>query len=193
MYDGSLYGAGAEVFAVMGYVISAQVPDRKYGSQVTLNARKLADTLGETEDEIAKAIEFLCSPDPRSTTKKESGRRLIKIGEFEYQVVNGAKYRAIRDEEERREQNRDAKRRQRARENGEAPVIATAEAARLAADDANWPDAFRIDTAMDTPEERGLKDLNDYVEKGKIMPPGRAKGEGLRPGDIEPGADTADF
>ena len=36
---------------------------------------------------------------------------------MQYRVVNGAKYRAIRDEESRREQNREAKQRERERKN----------------------------------------------------------------------------
>lgn len=113
MYEGSMVGAGAVVFAVMGYVIAKQVPDRKVGSQVRLNPIILGTILGEKAEDIVKAIDFLCSPDPHSTTKTEGGRRLIKIGEFDYQVVNGAKYRAIRDEEARREQNRVAQRKHR--------------------------------------------------------------------------------
>lgn len=111
MYEGSLYGAGAVVFAVMGYVIATQRPDREHGSVVTLNSKKLADTLGESVEEIEKAISFLCRPDQESTTKVEEGRRLVKVAEFEYWVVNGAKYRAIRDEDERRRQNRESQRR----------------------------------------------------------------------------------
>lgn len=116
MYEGSLYGAGAVVFAVMGYIIATQVPDKKLGSVVTLNPKKLADTLGEGQNDVLAAIEYLCKPDDQSTTKKAEGRRLIRVGEFEYQVVNGAKYRAIRDEEERRAQNREAQRRHREKE-----------------------------------------------------------------------------
>ena len=63
MYEGSLYGSGAVVFAVWGYVIACQVPDREHGSVVTLNARKLADTLGEEVADVETAIEFLCRPD----------------------------------------------------------------------------------------------------------------------------------
>lgn len=113
MYEGSLYGKGVFVFAVWNYVIANQVPDRALGSVVTLNPKKLADTLGEEREPVEKAIRFLCQPDPESTTKTANGKRLIQVAEFEYQVVNGAKYRAIRDEEERREQNREAKRRER--------------------------------------------------------------------------------
>lgn len=105
-----MVGSGAIVFAVMGYIIANQTPDRKIGSQVRLNPVLLATILGESQKDIQKAIEFLCAPDPKSTTKVEGGRRLKKIGEFDYQVVNGAKYRAIRDEEVRREQNREAQR-----------------------------------------------------------------------------------
>jgi hypothetical protein len=118
MYEGSLYGAGAVVFAVWGYVIATQVPDRGLGSVVVLNPRKLADTLGEAEAAVEQALHFLCSEDGRSTTKKEGGRRLKRVSEFEYQVVNGAKYRAIRNEDERREQNREAKRRERLKKEG---------------------------------------------------------------------------
>jgi hypothetical protein len=118
MYEGSLYGAGAVVFAVWGYVIATQVPDRGLGSVVVLNPRKLADTLGEAKAAVEQALHFLCLEDSRSTTKKEGGRRLKRVSEFEYQVVNGAKYRAIRNEDERRAQNREAKRRERLKKAG---------------------------------------------------------------------------
>lgn len=110
MYEGSMVGAGAVVFAVMGYVIAKQMPDKKVGSQVRLNPVLLAAILGEDTKAIEAAIEKLCAPDPKSTTKTNDGRRLVKLGEFDYQVVNGAKYRAIRDEETRQEQNRVAQR-----------------------------------------------------------------------------------
>lgn len=110
MYEGSMVGAGALVFAVMGYVIAKQEPSRSVGSQVRLNPVLLATIMGEDEKDVVQAIEKLCSPDPKSTTKVDDGRRLKKIGEFDYQVVNGAKYRAIRDEETRLEQNRVAQR-----------------------------------------------------------------------------------
>lgn len=113
MYEGSMVGAGAVVFAVMGYIIANAVPDRTVGTQVELNPKLLAFILGEKEADVAKAIEFLCTPDGNSRTKEEQGRRLVRLGQFSYRVVNGAKYRAMRDEEKRREQNREAKRRER--------------------------------------------------------------------------------
>src|ERR1700690_4578097 len=101
MYSGSLVGAGAPAFAVLGYVISNMVPHPSVGAQVELNPKLLAFIIGEPEEVIEKAIEKLCAPDPHSRTKEEEGRRLIRLGEFDYRVVNGAKYIAIRDNEER--------------------------------------------------------------------------------------------
>jgi len=78
----------------------------------------LAFILGEPEEDVESAIAYLCSPDPKSRTETEDGRRLIRLGEFAYRVVNGPKYRAIRDEERRRETDRESKRRQRVKKMG---------------------------------------------------------------------------
>lgn len=103
MYQGSLVGSGAEVFAVWGYVISHMRPPT---FTVELNPKLLAFILGEPEKEIESAIEVLCAPDPKSRTKGREGRRLVREGEYQYLVVNGAKYQAIRRAEERREYHR---------------------------------------------------------------------------------------
>lgn len=113
MYEGSLYGAGAMVFAVWGYVIANFRPDKNLGGYVNLNPKMLAATLGEGVDDVQKAIDYLCAPDPNSRNKDRDGRRLVKIAEYDYQVVNGAAYRAIRNEWERREYNRLAQQRHR--------------------------------------------------------------------------------
>lgn len=118
MYSGSMVGKGAEVFAVMGYVISNMVPDREVAGRmaVELNPKLLAFIIGEPEEEITAAIEVLCSPDPESRSKESEGRRLVRAGQFEYYVVNGWKYRSKRDPEKRREQNRESQARYREKE-----------------------------------------------------------------------------
>jgi hypothetical protein len=115
MYEGSLIGSGPMVFAVMGYVIAKHKPDRKVGSYVELNPKIMAFIFGggATEEEVTEAIEYLCEKDPKSTTPDAGGRRLLKLSQFGYQVVNGAKYRGMRDEEQRRQQNREAQARYR--------------------------------------------------------------------------------
>lgn len=65
------------------------------------------------------ALLKLASPDPDSSDLSENpeneGRR-IEVVDGGWRLINYARYRAIRDSEERREQNREAKRRQRERE-----------------------------------------------------------------------------
>lgn len=106
LYTGSMIGTGAVPFALMPYIIATARPDKNLGGYVELNPVLLAAIFGVTEADIQRGIDFLCKPDPKSRTPDEDGRRLVKLGPFDYRVVNYAKYRAIRDEEERREQNR---------------------------------------------------------------------------------------
>lgn len=111
MYEGSMVGAGSHVFAVMNYAITKQVLDKAVGMVVRLNPVLLAAIIGDTEERMREAIDFLCAPDPKTTTSGHDGRRLIQIGTFDYKMVNGAKYQALRSEEERRAQNREAQER----------------------------------------------------------------------------------
>lgn len=102
-YEGSMVGAGLNVFAVWGYVIT-KVRD----GYVELNPRLLAFKLGGTVKEIEAALDYLQQPDPDSRSKSEGGRRLVKEGQFQYRMVNWAEYNRIRTEQDRREYNRQA-------------------------------------------------------------------------------------
>jgi hypothetical protein len=106
-----MYGAGPDVFAVWAYVIA-----NTHDSQVELNPVMLAATLGTTPNRIESAIAYLCASDPRSRSKVEEGRRLIREGEFAYRVPTFDAYRSIRNEEERRAYNRIKKAEQRQRD-----------------------------------------------------------------------------
>jgi hypothetical protein len=118
MFTGSLIGSGACVFAVMSYVIANHKSDRELGAYVEINPVLLGHIFGEKTEVVEAAIKKLCAPDPDTTTPGNEGRRLVRVSQYGYQVVNGAKYRAIRDEEERRTQNREAQRRYRAKKKG---------------------------------------------------------------------------
>ncbi len=111
MYEGSMYGAGLDVFAVWGYVIA-----HTKRSRVELNPKRLSDTLGGDIPAIDKAIEFLMAPDPISRHKEHEGRRLIKEGQFQYFVPSWEAYQVIKNAEDRREYNRVKKSEQRARD-----------------------------------------------------------------------------
>jgi len=106
LYRGSMVGAGIEVFALMPYIITEGMPDKVHGGYIEMNPVLIAAIFGTTPERIEKAIEYLCSPDPDTTTPGDDGRRLVKLGPFSYRIVNYAHYKAIRNEEERREQNR---------------------------------------------------------------------------------------
>ena len=118
MYEGSMFGSGAVVFAVMGYVITHQEHARGIGWVVRLNPALLGAIIGEEPGVVKEAIEFLCQADKDSTSRLEEGRRLVMIAEgtMEYRVVNGDKYQEAREYDDRLEQNRLAQARWRAKQ-----------------------------------------------------------------------------
>lgn len=89
MYTGSMYGAGCHVFATWGWILAHK--DEK--GEVEVNVRRVASELGASPDQIQEAVEYLASPDPESRTRTEEGRRIIRISQFGYRVVNSGKYR----------------------------------------------------------------------------------------------------
>jgi hypothetical protein len=118
LYTGSMVGAGAVVFAVMGYVIANGRPetrDPESSVVVELNPKLLGAILGEAVKPIEKAIDFLCEEDPESRSQEEGGRRLLREGQFRYRVVNGRYYRGLADQEKRAEQMRKASAKYRAK------------------------------------------------------------------------------
>ena len=123
MYEGSMIGLGSAVFAVWGYVIGNMLPDKPTQSFiVSLNPKKLSFIIGEKESIIEKAIETLLAPDNKSRTKEAQGRRLIKVSEYEYKVVNGMTYFAIKNLEEKRAYDREAKAKERAAKKAAAKI-----------------------------------------------------------------------
>lgn len=101
MYEGSMVGAGINVFAVWNFIIA-----KARAGSIEINPKLLAFTLGGSESEVDAALAFLCRPDPLSRSKVEGGCRLVKEGQFLYRLVNWKKYQAIKNEAERREYNR---------------------------------------------------------------------------------------
>lgn len=115
LFTGSLYGSGAATFAVWAYAIANSKPP----GFVEINPRMLAGVLGCDVDEVQAAIDVLCDVDPDSRTPEEDGRRLVREGSFLYRLPTWPKYNAIRNEEKRREQNREAQARRRDRLRGD--------------------------------------------------------------------------
>jgi hypothetical protein len=114
MYTGSMFGAGAGVFAVWGYIISTRDPD----GFIEINPDELGPKLGMKPSEVEHALEYLTKPDPKSRSKREGGRRLVEEGHNFYRIVNHDIYLALRKSEDRREYLRQKKRESRARKKG---------------------------------------------------------------------------
>lgn len=80
---------------------------------VELPPNIIAALTGLPEDRVQAAIKVLEAPDERSRSKGQDGRRLEPLSFARWNVVNYLHYRAIRDQDDRKEQNRQAKQRQR--------------------------------------------------------------------------------
>ena len=132
MYTGSMFGKSALVYAVWGYVLANQRPDKRAGGLffVELNPLLLGPMFATTPEAVLSALSTLCAPDPVSRTPDEDGRRLVPVhsivcGPAVYRVVNGKKYAELRDEDDRREYLRLAKQKQRAAEKLVAKEVLT--------------------------------------------------------------------
>jgi hypothetical protein len=76
---------------------------------VDIHPRAIAEEVGLTPDQVRDALLVLESPDDESRSPEEQGRRIVRLDEHRawgWRVVNYLKYRAIRNEDDRREQNR---------------------------------------------------------------------------------------
>jgi hypothetical protein len=120
LYHGTLRGRAHQIL-----VFSNLIAHSDKNGFVDKHWRAIAEECGLTVDEVKAACIELESPDPESRSPEADGARLIRIDEHRswgWQITNYAKYRAIRCEEDRRMQNRDAKRRERQKSSLSATV-----------------------------------------------------------------------
>lgn len=136
-YTGSMFGQPPIVFAVWGYIIAHMRPTRADGEcYCEVNPALLSVTFSTPLPEVEAALRTLESPDEASRNSTDDGRRIVLVGERrsagprQYRVVNGARYRATREEDDRRLQNREAKIRQRARANSPRRMSASVSTSR---------------------------------------------------------------
>ena len=140
MFTGSMMGAGSVCISLWAYVIAHAKPPK---GTLEINPKLVSVQIGCTAEEISEALEFLQKPDPDSRTKAEGGRRLIAEGGFQYWMVNFGKYRRIRDEETRREQNRTSQASKRQRDSQQCqPGSAQADASAYCPDFSEFWEAY---------------------------------------------------
>ncbi len=120
LYQGSLRGQAHEILVFTNMIACAD----KEGF-VDKHPRAIADECGLTVEQVRTAIANLEATDPESRTPDEEGRRILRIDDHRpwgWRLTNYLKYRDMRDEETRREQNREAQARKRSRQQASAHV-----------------------------------------------------------------------
>ena len=117
-FTGSMMAAGADVFAVWGYVIANTIQ-----SHVELNPRLLAAVIGSTPERMQQAVDYLCAPDAQSRNDAHEGRRLVPDGQYQFFVPSHERYRSIMNADDRREYNRVKKRESRERKSSVKPSV----------------------------------------------------------------------
>lgn len=81
---------------------------------VDMHPRAIAEEIGLSIEEVRETLIMLESPDNESRSPEEQGRRIIRLDEHRawgWVIVNYEKYRKIRNQEDRREQNRQSQKR----------------------------------------------------------------------------------
>jgi len=109
LYQGTLRGRAHEIL-----VFTNLLAHTGKDGTVDKHFRAIADETGLTLDEVKAAIAVLEAVDPESRSQDEEGARIVRMDEHRawgWRVVNHGKYRAIRSEEDRAEQNRLAQQR----------------------------------------------------------------------------------
>jgi hypothetical protein len=106
LYQGTMRGRAHEILVFTNMIAHAN----QYGI-VDKHFRAISEEVGLTIDEVKQAVVGLESPDPESRSPDEEGRKILRLDEHRvwgWKIVNYGKYRGIRSEEDRREQNRQA-------------------------------------------------------------------------------------
>lgn len=115
IYQGTLRGNSAGLLVFTNLLAHAD----KNG-EVDIHPKAIAEEVGMPLDVVGETLLMLESPDDESRSPEEQGRRIIRMDEHRawgWRVVNYAKYRAMRNEDERRAQNREAQARWRNKQN----------------------------------------------------------------------------
>ena len=111
LYQGTLRGRTNEILVFTNLLAHAD----QHGC-VDMHWKAIAEETGLPEDAVRTAIANLEAPDSESRSPECNGCRIVRVDDHKawgWQVVNYVKYRAIRNEDDRREQNRLAQKRYR--------------------------------------------------------------------------------
>lgn len=116
--DGSsIFREPDDVFKVWMLILSKTRSD----GLAPISADYISSITRKGDDEVERCLHVLMSPDPRSRSQNDEGRRISRV-DGGFFVINYEKYRQRADAEGVREYERDRKRLYRAQERTECPV-----------------------------------------------------------------------
>lgn len=112
IFTGSLYGKFEATVTLQAAIV---LSDKE--GYLHYTAAALAGATGYPMDVVTKGLHDLMQPDPSSRSTEHEGRRIVPLDDTGngFQVVNKAKYAAMRDADEMREQAKERQRRHRAK------------------------------------------------------------------------------
>jgi hypothetical protein len=115
IYQGTLRGDSGGILVFTNLLANADQTGR-----VDMHPRAIAEEIGLDVERVKEILLRLEAPDDESRSPELEGRRIVRIDghrAWGWEIVNYLKYRAIRNEEDRREQNRASQERWRNKQN----------------------------------------------------------------------------
>lgn len=104
IYQGTLRGKSHPLLVFTNLLAHADA-----SGEVEMHPRAISEEVGLSQEDVCSALLLLEQADVESRSPEEDGRRIVRIDAHRawgWRIVNYKKYRAIRNEEDRREQNR---------------------------------------------------------------------------------------
>jgi hypothetical protein len=174
IYQGTLRGDSHGLLVFTNLIAHADS-----AGHVDIHPRAIADEVGLTLEQVKEALLKLEAPDSESRSPELDGRRIVRLNDHRdwgWVVVNYIKYRAIRDEEDRREQNRLAQQRWRERQKG---VLTVGEVSSVSQDKPIQKQKQKKNNPP-TPRKRGSDEPEGFAEFWKSYPRKTAKAAAMR-------------
>lgn len=167
IYQGTLRGNSHGLLVFTNLLAHAD----KYGV-VDIHPRAISEEVGISVEQVKAALLDLEAPDEESRSPENEGRRIVRIDEHRawgWQIVNYLKYRQIRDEEDRREQNREAQARWREKNKPASSGVsqdkpASAEVSRGKPQSAHTE--AEVDTDINTARKSARLSVSDLIADG---------------------------
>lgn len=181
LYQGTLRGCSDEILVFTNLLAHAD----QYGI-VDKHWRAISEETGLPKERVEKAIINLEAPDPESRSPEMDGSRIVRMDEHRawgWKIVNYGKYRSIRDEDDRREQNRIAQEKFRNKNKPPKEIVSNSKPASADSNQSKprKPMSAQAEAEAEAEEKKPLSDYSDEFEQfWKAYPKKTGKGEAYK-------------